>query len=74
MATHGIFTKMDYILDCKGKFNRLKKLNVILFTFFDLILHGRFNNKYRKKANHLGNTHLYTYTHSQATFRPSKNK
>lgn len=67
-----MFTKMDYILDCKEKFNRLKKVNVILSTFFDLILHGRFNNKYRKKANHLGNTHLHTSTHSQATFRSKK--
>lgn len=60
------------ILDCKKKFNKLQKVNMVLSIFFDLILHVGFNNKYRKKSNHSENTHMHSYTHSQEKTRNLK--
>lgn len=54
--------KLDYILGCKEKLNNFQKVNVTLFTFFDLTLHLGFNNKYRKKSNHLENPHAHIET------------
>lgn len=51
--------KLDYILGCKEKLNNFQKVNVTLFTFFDLTLHLGFNNKYRKKSSHLENPHAH---------------
>lgn len=65
-----MLTKIDYILSCKEKLNKFQKVNVILFTFFDLRLHLGFNSKYRKKSNYLENPHAQR--HSQTTLRSKR--